>query len=44
LSAEQFEVFKKECKAHLENYLKSEEGWFVDYVRLRVRAVKCEEV
>jgi len=44
LSADQFEVFKKECKAYLENHLKSEEGWFVDYVRLRVKAVKSGEV
>ncbi|BAF71886.1 methyltransferase domain-containing protein [Sulfurovum sp. NBC37-1] len=44
LSDEQFEVFKRECKAYLEDHLKSEAGWFVDYVRLRVRAVKCVEV
>ncbi len=41
LSQEQFEVFKKECREVLKERIYSqEEGWMLDYKRLRVRAVK----
>ena len=41
LSKEQFEVFKEECRAILKERIYSEEeGWLLDYRRLRVRAVK----
>jgi len=41
LSKEQFEVFKKACRAILKERIYSEdEGWMLDYKRLRVRAVK----
>jgi len=41
LSAEQFEVFKIECRdILLETNYSEEEGWVLDYVRLRVKAVK----
>ena len=41
LSQEQFEVFKEECRAILKktNY-NEKEGWSVDYMRLRVKAIK----
>ncbi len=41
LTKEQFEVFKKECREILkESIYSQEEGWVLDYRRLRVRAVK----
>jgi len=41
LSKEQFEVFKSECRDILVNTIYSEEkGWILDYVRLRIEAVK----
>jgi len=41
LTPEQFETFKVECRDILKEKIYSEEnGWMVDYVRLRVRAVK----
>ena len=41
LSKEQFEIFKEECRAILKETIYSqEEGWMLDYKRLRVRAVK----
>ena len=41
LSKEQFEVFKCECRDILvETIYSTEEGWMLDYVRLRVEAVK----
>jgi len=41
LNKEQFEVFKSECRDILVNTIYSEdEGWILDYVRLRVEAVK----
>ena len=41
LTKAQFETFKKECKKILKktNYSK-DEGWMLDYVRLRINAVK----
>ena len=41
LSKTQFETFKKECREILKETIYSEEeGWMLDYKRLRVRAVK----
>jgi len=41
LSKEQFEVFKSECRDILvETIYSTEEGWILDYVRLRVEAIK----
>jgi len=41
LTPEQFETFKVECRDILKEHLYSEEeGWMLDYRRLRVRAVK----
>ena len=41
LSKEQFETFKQECREILKETIYSEEeGWMLDYKRLRVRAVK----
>ncbi len=41
LSKEQFEVFKEECREILkESIYSKEEGWMLDYKRLRVRAIK----
>ncbi len=41
LSKEQFDVFKEACRAILkESIYSEEEGWMLDYKRLRVRAVK----
>ncbi len=41
LSKKQFETFKEECRAILKESIYSEdEGWLLDYKRLRVRAVK----
>ena len=41
LSKEQFETFKRECREILkESIYSEEEGWMLDYKRLRVRAVK----
>ncbi len=41
LSEAQFETFKRECKDILrETNYSEEEGWVVDYVRIRVKAVK----
>ena len=41
LSQNQFETFKEECRAVLKERIYSEEeGWMLDYKRLRVRAVK----
>jgi len=41
LTKEQFEVFKSECRDILVDTIYSEnEGWILDYVRLRVEAVK----
>jgi len=42
LNVEQFETFKMECRDILKNKIYSdEEGWILDYKRLRVRAIKC---
>jgi len=41
LSQEQFEIFKSECRDSLKTKIYSEEeGWVLDYVRLRVKAVR----
>ncbi|HHD78187.1 MAG TPA: class I SAM-dependent methyltransferase [Epsilonproteobacteria bacterium] len=41
LTPEEFETFKIECRDILRDHLYShKDGWFVDYVRLRVSAVK----
>ncbi len=41
LNTVQFEIFKQECKEILKETIYSEEdGWMLDYKRLRVRAVK----
>lgn len=41
LSKEQVEVFKRECRDILvETNYSEEEGWILDYVRLRVEAIK----
>jgi len=41
LSQEQFETFKEECRDILKTKIYSkEEGWMLDYIRLRVKAVK----
>ena len=41
LSKEKFKVFKEECRAILKERIYSEdEGWVLDYKRLRVRAIK----
>jgi 2-isopropylmalate synthase len=41
LSNEDFSIFKDECKEILTEHLYSEkEGWVLDYVRLRVKAIK----
>ncbi len=41
LSKKQFETFKEECRAILKESIYSEEqGWMLDYKRLRVRVVK----
>jgi len=41
LSTEQFEVFKHECRDILvETIYGADEGWILDYVRLRLEAVK----
>jgi len=41
LTQEQFEVFKIECRDILKEYIYSEDnGWILDYIRLRVSAVK----
>jgi len=41
LSQEQFETFKAECRDILKTKIYSEEeGWMLDYIRLRVKAVK----
>jgi len=41
LNKEQFEVFKRECRDILVETIYSEdEGWILDYVRLRVKAIK----
>jgi len=43
LSREQSECFKRECREILKEKIYSEEeGWVIDYVRLRVKAVKEE--
>ncbi|SFV66158.1 SAM-dependent methyltransferase [hydrothermal vent metagenome] len=43
LSQEQFETFKSECRDILKTKIYSEEeGWILDYIRLRVRAVKSK--
>ena len=41
LSKEQFELFKDECKKYLKEHIYSQrDGWVIDYVRLRLKAVK----
>ena len=41
LSLEQFETFKQECREILkESIYSEEEGWMLDYKRLRVKAIK----
>ena len=40
LTQEQFEVFKKESTKILKTKIYSEEGWMLDYKRLRVKALK----
>ncbi len=41
LSKEQFKMFKQECKEVLKETIYSEEeGWMLDYKRLRLRAIK----
>jgi len=41
LSPEQFETFKEECSKIAKEHIYSEkDGWILDYVRLRVRAIK----
>jgi len=41
LSKEQFKLFKDECKKYLKEHIYSQRnGWIIDYVRLRVKAVK----
>ena len=41
LSKEQFKLFKDECKAYLKEHIYTQkDGWIIDYVRLRIKAIK----
>ena len=41
LSKVQFKIFKEECKTYLKEHIYTQkDGWIIDYVRLRVKAVK----
>ena len=41
LNNEEFELFKMECKEYLKEHIYTQkDGWVLDYVRLRVKAIK----